>query len=128
MVADPAEAGAAAARIGGPVALKILSRDITHKSDIGGVMLDLEGREVVQQAAEAMLSRVAAAAPEARLQGFTVQAMCRRPQADRTSVVMGTRVSVRLDLGGRRIFKNSNRIHTSKSCSVRITLCCQTNS
>src|SRR3546814_1170128 len=82
MVADPAEAGAAAARIGGPVALKILSRDITHKSDIGGVMLDLEGREVVQQAAEAMLSRVAAAAPEARLQGFTVQAMCRRPQAE----------------------------------------------
>src|SRR3546814_21174265 len=82
MVADPAEAGAAAARIGGPVALKILSRDITHKSDIGGVMLDLDGREVVQQAAEAMLSRVAAAAPEARLQGLTVQAMCRRPHAE----------------------------------------------
>lgn len=39
VVADPGEAGAAAARIGGPVALKILSRDITHKSDLGGVVL-----------------------------------------------------------------------------------------
>ena len=82
VVADPEEAGAAAARIGGPVALKILSRDITHKSDLGGVMLDLEGAEAVEQAAEAMLKRVAQAAPEARLQGFTVQAMCRRPQAE----------------------------------------------
>lgn len=82
VVATPQEAGEAAARIGGPVALKILSRDITHKSDIGGVMLDLEGAEVVAQAAEAMLKRVAAAAPKARLQGFTVQPMCRRPQAE----------------------------------------------
>jgi len=82
VVADPREAGAAAARIGGPVALKILSRDITHKSDIGGVMLDLEGTEAVEQAAEAMLKRVGEAAPGARLQGFTVQAMCRRPQAE----------------------------------------------
>ncbi len=82
VVADPEAAGAAAARIGGPVALKILSRDITHKSDIGGVMLDLEGAQAVQQAAEAMLKRVTEAAPEARLQGFTVQAMCRRPQAE----------------------------------------------
>lgn len=82
VVADPAEAGAAAARIGGPVALKILSRDITHKSDMGGVMLDLEGAEAVERAAEAMLKRITEAAPAARLQGFTVQAMCRRPQAE----------------------------------------------
>ena len=82
VVAGPREAGAAAARIGGPVALKILSRDITHKSDIGGVMLDLEGADAVAQAAEAMLKRVGEAAPQARLQGFTVQAMCRRPQAE----------------------------------------------
>ncbi len=82
VVADPKEAGEAAARIGGPVALKILSRDITHKSDMGGVTLDLEGAEAVERAAEAMLKRIAKAAPEARLQGFTVQAMCRRPQAE----------------------------------------------
>ncbi len=82
VVTDPKEAGEAAARIGGPVALKILSRDITHKSDMGGVTLDLEGAEAVERAAEAMLKRIAKAAPEARLQGFTVQAMCRRPQAE----------------------------------------------
>jgi acetyltransferase len=82
VVADPESAAAAAARIGGPVALKILSRDITHKSDLGGVALDLEGADAVRQAAEAMLKRVAKAAPKARLQGFTVQAMCRRPQAE----------------------------------------------
>ena len=82
VVADPRAAGAAAARIGGPVALKILSRDITHKSDLGGVVLDLEGAEAVEQAAAAMLKRIAEVAPDARLQGFTVQAMCRRPQAE----------------------------------------------
>ncbi len=82
VVADPKAAGTAAARIGGPVALKILSRDITHKSDLGGVMLDLEGAEAVERAAAAMLKRIAAAAPKARLEGFTVQAMCRRPQAE----------------------------------------------
>lgn len=82
VVADPKAASDAAARIGGPVALKILSRDITHKSDLGGVVLDLEGAEAVEKAADAMLKRIAKAAPEARLQGFTVQAMCRRPQAE----------------------------------------------
>src|SRR3546814_2938113 len=90
VAADPAAAGAAAARIGGPVALKILSRDITHKSDFGGVMLDLEGAEVVEQAAETMLKRIAEAMPQARLQGFTVQAMCRRPQAEELILGMVT--------------------------------------
>src|SRR3546814_12362097 len=90
VAADPAAAGAAAARIGGPVALKILSRDITHKSDFGGVMLDLEGAEVVEQAAETMLKRIAEAMPQARLQGFTVQAMCRRPQTEELIHAMGS--------------------------------------
>lgn len=82
VVPDPKAAGAAAVHIGGPVALKILSCDITHKSDLGGVMLDLEGAQAVEQAAEAMQKRIAEAAPQARLEGFTVQAMCRRPQAE----------------------------------------------
>ncbi|WP_299391630.1 bifunctional acetate--CoA ligase family protein/GNAT family N-acetyltransferase [Pelagibius sp.] len=82
VVASPAEAGAAAAALGGPVALKILSRDLTHKSDLGGVALDLEGEAAVTAAAEAMLQRIAAAAPHAKLEGFTVQTMCRRPRAE----------------------------------------------
>ena len=75
------EAGEAADVIGGPVALKILSRDITHKSDVGGVRLDLHGELETKQAAEDMLKRVALARPDARIDGFTVQQMVRRPHA-----------------------------------------------
>src|SRR3546814_2813200 len=53
-------------------------------------MLDLEGAEVVEQAAETMLKRIAEAMPQARLQGFTVQAMCRRPQAEELILGMVT--------------------------------------
>jgi len=50
-VLDASEAGHAAARIGFPVALKILSREITHKSDVGGVALDLGSEHEVREAA-----------------------------------------------------------------------------
>jgi acetyltransferase len=76
----PAAAAEAARRIGGLVTLKILSPDITHKSDVGGVVLDLEPG-AVQAAAESMNARVAAAAPNARRAGFLVQAMAQRPHA-----------------------------------------------
>jgi acetyltransferase len=79
--ASPREAGQAAAGIGDPVALKILSRQITHKSDVGGVRLDLEGAAAVEAAAGEMLKRVAARAPGAVIDGFTVQSMIRRPLA-----------------------------------------------
>jgi acetyltransferase len=75
------EAAALAAKIGGPVALKILSPEISHKSDVGGVMLDLAGEAAVGAAAEAMLARVRAVKPSARVTGLTIEAMVRRPQA-----------------------------------------------
>lgn len=75
--ATPIDAGREAERIGGAVALKIASRDLVHKSDVGGVALDLEGREAVERAAEQMLARVRKAAPTARLDGFTVEPMRR---------------------------------------------------
>ena len=78
--ASPAEAAAVARRIGGLVALKILSPDITHKSDVGGVALDL-APEAVEAAATAMLDRVRKAAPAANLTGFMVQAMAAKPGA-----------------------------------------------
>ncbi|MHB1219103.1 MAG: bifunctional acetate--CoA ligase family protein/GNAT family N-acetyltransferase [Alphaproteobacteria bacterium] len=78
---DADEAARLAERIGGPCAVKILSRDITHKTDVGGVALDLAGPESVREAAAAMLKRVAAARPEARIDGVTVQPMIRRPGA-----------------------------------------------
>ena len=75
------DAVSAAAAIGFPVALKILSPDITHKSDVGGVALNLENGAQVRAAAEAMHARVAARRPDARVSGFTVQSMVRRPGA-----------------------------------------------
>ncbi|MEZ6023621.1 MAG: GNAT family N-acetyltransferase, partial [Hyphomonadaceae bacterium] len=81
IVATPEEAGAAAARFARPVALKILSRQISHKTDVGGVRLNLEGADAVETAAREMLTRVTASAPDARVDGFTVQPMVRRPRA-----------------------------------------------
>ena len=69
-----------AASIDGPIALKILSRDISHKSDVGGVRLSLT-RETIEQNARDMLAAVRAKAPEARIDGFTVQPMITRPRA-----------------------------------------------
>lgn len=80
-VRDIEEAALCAQEIGFPVALKILSPDITHKSDIGGVVLDLEDMDSVISAATAMSKRMAEMRPDARLQGFSVQWMVRRPQA-----------------------------------------------
>lgn len=79
--ADAEAAAAEAARIGFPVVLKILSEDISHKSDVGGVVLNLNDVDDVRSAASAMLARVAKSHPQARLEGFTVQAMVRRQQA-----------------------------------------------
>ncbi|RIL02366.1 MAG: GNAT family N-acetyltransferase [Proteobacteria bacterium] len=78
---DADEAAALAKRLGGPVALKILSPDVTHKSDVGGVALDLATPEAVVRAAHEMQARVRRLAPDARLTGFTVQPMARHPGA-----------------------------------------------
>jgi len=81
VAATPDEAVEAAAAIDGPVVLKILSPDITHKSDIGGVALDLDEPAQVREAAETILRRIGEARPEARIDGFSVQAMVRRRAA-----------------------------------------------
>jgi acetyltransferase len=67
--------------LGFPLALKILSPDIAHKSDVGGVVLDLETPAAVEAAAKAMQERLRQYRPNASLQGFTVQTMVRRPNA-----------------------------------------------
>jgi len=88
--ADPDAAAAAAASLATPVALKILSPDITHKSDVGGVLLDLVGADAVRDAARRMLERVRGLHPEARIDGFTVQPMVRRPAAHELIVGLST--------------------------------------
>jgi acetyltransferase len=81
-IASGVEQAVAAARaIGFPVAIKILSPDISHKSDVGGVALDLESDTAVRAAAQRMLARVAQLQPQARIDGFSVQQMARRPEA-----------------------------------------------
>ena len=87
--ATPAEAAVVARRIGGLVALKILSPDITHKSDVRGVDLDV-APDAVEAAAAAMLTRVRQAAPDAKLTGFLVQAMANKPGAHELIVGLAT--------------------------------------
>ena len=87
---SPEEAGALAAELGTPVAIKILSPDITHKSNVGGVVLDVSGRESAIDAAHRLLDHVANVAPDARLEGVTVQPMIRRPGAHELIVGMHT--------------------------------------
>jgi acetyltransferase len=62
------------------LAMKILSRDITHKSDVGGVRLDLRDVAAVGRAYDEMLATVAARCPGARLDGVTLQPMIVRPR------------------------------------------------
>ena len=78
---DPKSAARYATEIGYPVVVKILSEDISHKSDVGGVALNLKTPEAVTQAAENMLALIAEKRPGAKVQGFSVQAMARRPGA-----------------------------------------------
>ncbi|RSZ59886.1 bifunctional acetate--CoA ligase family protein/GNAT family N-acetyltransferase [Massilia atriviolacea] len=84
------EAVAAAEAIGFPVALKIVSPDITHKSDMGGVALDLEDAEAVRAVALRMNKRLAELRPDARLEGFSVQEMARRPEAHELIIGVAT--------------------------------------
>lgn len=81
VAATPKEAAALAATMEGPFALKIRSADISHKSDVGGVVLGLADPAAVETAAEAMLERVGQALPQARLEGFLIQPMAERPHA-----------------------------------------------
>jgi acetyltransferase len=81
---DPDEAVAAAkphlAR-GDAVVLKVLSPDIVHKSDVGGVRLGLVSEQAVRQAAAEILNRARTAKPGARVTGVTVFPMIVRPMA-----------------------------------------------
>ncbi|MBV9841023.1 MAG: acetate--CoA ligase family protein [Sphingomonadaceae bacterium] len=74
-VADAAGAYAAAAGMRLPVALKVRSADILHKSDVGGVALGLASAQAVGATAEAMLATVARARPDAMIEGLLVAEM-----------------------------------------------------
>lgn len=73
--ASAEEAANTAGTLGYPVAMKIHSHDITHKSDVGGVRLSLGSREAVLQAFEQMLASVRAKQPAAKIIGVTLEPM-----------------------------------------------------
>ncbi|MET0379637.1 MAG: acetate--CoA ligase family protein [Spongiibacteraceae bacterium] len=70
-----AEAVAAARDFAGPVVLKIASPDIAHKTDIGGVLLNLRGDAEVEQGFNRIMNAAQAAHPEARIEGIAVSPM-----------------------------------------------------
>ena len=70
------EAVEIADRVTYPVAMKIVSPDILHKSDLGGVKLNISGRETVRDAYDLMMMRIGQRAPEARLEGVYIEKMC----------------------------------------------------
>lgn len=81
---DADEAGQIATRLlqkSKAVVVKILSEDISHKSDVGGVVLNLNTPQAVVKAANEIIARVKENKPDAKIQGFTVQEMVRRNRA-----------------------------------------------
>jgi acetyltransferase len=72
---DPGEAVTAARRIGYPVAVKVASPDIPHKSDVGGVLLDLEDEDSVRAAYESVVRRSRQSHPTASIEGVHIQQM-----------------------------------------------------
>lgn len=68
-------------RQGHSVAMKVLSPDIVHKSDVGGVVLHLADTEAVRRAYRTMMDRIAVACPKARISGVVIQPMIVRAEA-----------------------------------------------
>jgi acetyltransferase len=83
------EAVHAARGLGYPVVLKILSPSITHKTDVGGVALDLESDDEVRKAFDSVVGAAARKRPDAAIEGVTVQRM--RSAADGIEMILGTK-------------------------------------
>jgi acyl-CoA synthetase (NDP forming) len=81
-----AEAGTAAAKTGFPVALKIVSPQAIHKTEVGGVALDITSEDAAFSAATEMEARLRAVEPDAEIEGFMVQQM-----VDGLEVIAGVR-------------------------------------
>ncbi len=69
------QAADAAAKVGFPLVMKIVSPQISHKSDVGGVRLNIRSAEEARQAGEGILSSVKSHAPGAKIRGFWMAQM-----------------------------------------------------
>lgn len=113
-VGSAAEALVAAEGLGLPVAMKINSPDITHKSDVGGVRLNIREPRSVRTAFRDMMERVRAQRPDARIDGVTIEPMVERPHARElmigivTDPVFGPVISFGVGGTAVEIFADSN--------------------
>ncbi len=88
LVSSAADASAAARALGLPVALKIASKDIVHKSEIGGVLLGLADDDAVAKGYETLVARARKAMPRARIDGVLVAPMI----ADGVETILGVSI------------------------------------
>ncbi len=88
VAASADEAVSLAAGYGFPVVMKILSRQISHKTEAGGVVLNLKTGDDVKQAFGELVARAAAAFPQAAIDGVTVQPMIHAPECE---LIMGAK-------------------------------------
>ena len=75
---NPAEAADFSEQLGFPVVMKILSPDIIHKTDVGGVMLDIDSRDKAATAFNRIMKQAGKAAPEAKIDGVFIEPMVRK--------------------------------------------------
>ncbi len=75
LATDAGQAAAIAADIGFPVVLKIVSKDIVHKSDVGGVVVGLDSAESVEKAYHTIMARAGKLQPKADITGILVEKM-----------------------------------------------------
>jgi acetyltransferase len=83
------EAARIARETGYPVVLKIVSPDITHKTDVGGVAVDVEDEESLHAAYDRMLTAVGSAVPDAEIAGVSIQPMIKATHA--VELILGTK-------------------------------------
>ncbi|QHE87521.1 acetate--CoA ligase family protein [Hydrogenophaga sp. BPS33] len=81
MARTPQEAAQAQADFAGPVAVKVLSPDIPHKSDVGGVVLQVKDADAARAAFETVMANARQRCPQARVEGVVVQPMVTGGQA-----------------------------------------------
>ncbi len=115
LVQTPDQAVSAATRIGYPVAVKIASADIPHKTEAGGVRIGISGDEALKMACREIQASVVAHAPKAHLDGLLVQAMV----SGAVEVILGT---VRDEQFGPTIMFGLGGIHAEvlKDVSFRV--------
>ena len=88
LVRSADDAAQAAAELGFPLVLKVVSPDIVHKSDVGGVALNINDTDELRQRLALMQASIARAAPQARVDGFSLQ----RQEGGELELIVGARL------------------------------------